>query len=436
MPIFYRIKTIKKQGLLLILSGLVIAAFIVEAGLRIAGFIYMNYRISDIKKGSLAAKNVIKILCVGDSMTFGDGADRGFSYPDQLEKLLNKNSDPKFVVYNCGMLGANSSQLLKNLPGQLLKYKADIVIVMTGINDHWNLEDSNYYSFIHNKQSSPIYRLDGFLMKFKSYKLLKLISMNLRSKISRDTKIAAELLKAPERPSTPKPDIEAKVESELNRAESYWNAFNRDYESAISILKGALDLDPCNKKILSMLGEIYSRAGPENFNLTVETYRKIIEIDPTDINAHRFFFDLYRRQGKVGLAKQEAETIVCLDPGNLTFRRILATGIPCLDEEEQYKRLIIANIEKIAELVRLKNKIIILQNYPNPHYDNFYNSAIQEAAVQYNIPFVDNKAQFEKLASLAEYSTQDYFISDGHCNAKGYRVIAENVYNLLTAELK
>jgi len=68
------------------------------------------------------------ILAFGDSLTYGFGVSKEFSYPAQLEKKS------ALVVINAGISGEISSDGLKRLPS-LLKYNPDLVILCHGAND-------------------------------------------------------------------------------------------------------------------------------------------------------------------------------------------------------------------------------------------------------------------------------------------------------------
>lgn len=77
-------------------------------------------------------KGVIRIVCLGDSVTFGNIT----TYPDILSKLLKiKFAKKKFEVINAGVPGYSSYQGLKWLQKDIIKLKPDILIVYYGLND-------------------------------------------------------------------------------------------------------------------------------------------------------------------------------------------------------------------------------------------------------------------------------------------------------------
>lgn len=90
-----------------------------------------------------APAKVIRVACVGDSITYGAGAAKGNSYPDQLGKLLGGG----YLVMNFGHSGRTGLKKgmennrdprgyqLSPLYAQSLDSQPDIVILMFGTND-------------------------------------------------------------------------------------------------------------------------------------------------------------------------------------------------------------------------------------------------------------------------------------------------------------
>ena len=85
----------------------------------------------------------ILVACVGDSITYGDKAEAGESYPAVLQKLLGA----RYEVMNFGVCGATAQSDKSPYVGSTpytnsLASNPDVVIMMLGTNDSWN----NYWN--------------------------------------------------------------------------------------------------------------------------------------------------------------------------------------------------------------------------------------------------------------------------------------------------
>lgn len=168
-----------QQKVLLILCGLIVAVLLGELFFRIAGLIVDETKVTQLKDNSY------RILCIGDSSTFGFGASDAerFSYPAQLQRILKeKETDRKFEVINLGIPGISSSQVLNRLRRNISEYDPDMIIVMVGINDPWNLEESNILKFYNDKGGNVakeiFVRLELLLNKSKFYRFLMLVFLS------------------------------------------------------------------------------------------------------------------------------------------------------------------------------------------------------------------------------------------------------------------
>lgn len=69
------------------------------------------------------------IVCFGDSLTEGVGADAGEDYPSVLSRRLN------FPIVNAGQRGDTTAQALERLSDSVLRRNPRLVIVLLGGND-------------------------------------------------------------------------------------------------------------------------------------------------------------------------------------------------------------------------------------------------------------------------------------------------------------
>lgn len=83
----------------------------------------------------------IRIVCMGDSRTFGILADEGRirfdnAYPQYLAQYFSQHAPQTPIeIINAGVIGYSSSQGLRQLTTQILDLQADILIVNYGFND-------------------------------------------------------------------------------------------------------------------------------------------------------------------------------------------------------------------------------------------------------------------------------------------------------------
>ena len=129
------------------------------------------------------APNTLRIVCLGDSWTFGHNADQDKTYPQRLDVLL-KESVPNLniEVVNLGTLASTSHEGLAVLQRRALSLNPDIVLVGYSMNDAyltgWHDKDvlvpkTHHFSlrkFI--TENSELYRLMTYLGQARKFETI------------------------------------------------------------------------------------------------------------------------------------------------------------------------------------------------------------------------------------------------------------------------
>ena len=80
--------------------------------------------------------SAFRIVCLGDSWTFGANVGQDQAYPQQLQRLLRQGfPQANFQVLNMGVLGYSSFQGLELLRKQAITLNPDLVLIGFGMND-------------------------------------------------------------------------------------------------------------------------------------------------------------------------------------------------------------------------------------------------------------------------------------------------------------
>ncbi|MBU1042784.1 MAG: SGNH/GDSL hydrolase family protein [Candidatus Omnitrophica bacterium] len=99
-------------------------------------------------------KDTIRIIMLGDSITFGVPADKEHTFAQLLEKNLKEKNQLAYDVMNLGIPGYNIVSEVELLKVFGIKYKPDIVI----LNFFWNDSDLypyTYYDFFWDRDGTP-----------------------------------------------------------------------------------------------------------------------------------------------------------------------------------------------------------------------------------------------------------------------------------------
>ncbi len=141
---------------------LAIALILVELLLRLAA------SFSGDRERDRESDAAHRIVCVGDSHTYGALVPEEEAYPAQLQRLLDEAAPRTYSVLNLGIPGLSTTQVRDRLRAALERYRPKAVIVWSGVNNAWNRsgEDAT--------RSSWLTRLDAFAtLNLRLYRLAR-----------------------------------------------------------------------------------------------------------------------------------------------------------------------------------------------------------------------------------------------------------------------
>ncbi len=466
------------------------------------------------------ARGGCRILCIGDSFTYGLGAAHDLDYPAQLARMLDSGyPGGKFRVMNRGRCSYNTAQILSDLKAALREGAApDLVILLGG--------GSNYWNFYGRQERSGATSLPAkWFFSTSVGKLAASLSWEARERggspadthnygFTGGRRAALKRLEARIR----RGDHGSKAYIELGVALAECGSYA---EAEKCFLKG-IEIDPASSGGYARMGGLcvslgrYGearkwldralKAGPGNVECYVETgwfylqqrlydeavewYRKGLEIDPGSgicylsigtayarqslydeaqawlekgIAADRLNGDLYRclagvyaNKGERAKAKECILRAACLDPEDMDtgadLVRIFGGDRSAISEMLAEKRIvppagiagllkkmssleevgpwIISDISRIADICRRNGIAMVLMDYPQ---DAGFSELMARTARDNSIPFVSNYRVFSAMDRAA---SRICFVSDGHCSAEGYAVIARNLFDFLKTEGK
>lgn len=462
-----RIKITKNKifwaKLFVIVAGIITAFILVEVSLRILGYYHNKKHI--VKNFTVAINTENTIICLGDSFTEGYGSSKGNAYPDVLQNLLNSESQINYIVANFGQSGKNTTQIKDEFFRYLDNHTPELVVLMAGSANYWN-----YYGFEdHNK----------FIYQIRTFKLIKLLwnELFVKTKFCDYTrplfyteedyvKNRSEFHESIKNNSTGRSLMEpndtlsfysdrdliyhkilydenicsdtafvsdlstdlqqlyyiaviAKVGEDVSI-----NYFNSDYFRALYYYaKSFLVNAELRKKYLYLSVNEFPYLEDVYYQLLRSNY--ILPVLPKDFNQNRVCIadsmDFYRVKFGEEIDVSKLEDVKIVESNELNI------------ETKKINIWVKNDLEDIILRCREKGIKIILMTYPFKYEEPLYwpvNDIIRELSVLYNIKLIDNFEIFKKNNS----DTETLYVSDGHCNNKGYELMSKEVFNVLKKE--
>ena len=128
------------------LLGLIVTLTALELTLRAVSVVFWRpvesaggHQDQPVPLEEVACAHCFRILCVGDSFTYGIGAPPGASYPDQLARMLEAANRGDVVVINGGQGGFSTTDVLASLKRRLDALPVNLVVIMAGNSNLLNL---------------------------------------------------------------------------------------------------------------------------------------------------------------------------------------------------------------------------------------------------------------------------------------------------------
>jgi len=396
-------------------------------------------------------KGTYRILCLGESTTANQ-------YPVFLEKTLNRrHTGLTFSIIDKGVVATDTPTILRRLKENLAVYRPDMVIAMMGVNDRRiayceDISDADTSLFQHYKTYRLVQWLyDRFSRKFHRTPPLQgernrvYVGLGQRYRVQgRFSEAEASFKKAIE--LNPNDD---KAYLEFGR---YYRARGRFSEAEASFKK-AIELNPNDDRACVDLGQHYRAQG--RLSEAEALYNKTVEINPQNELAYIELGWIYRLQGKLSQAESVFKKGIELElPHNRVYddRACVALsalyeamGKPDLAKEyiEKAERLrsrtsspiTVHNYLKLKGILDQKGIRLVCMQYPMRSVEPLKNIFQNK---ERDVVFVDNEKLFKDAVEKDGYGTyfQDAFGGDfGHCTAKGNKLLAENIANVILTEV-
>lgn len=481
-----------RQKILLISTGIIVCLALLEIVMRLAGFTLLMMQ-KQRNDQVFRSGETFRIMCIGESTTAMGG---DFSYPAQLERILNESScGIRFSVINAGLINAKSSNVADQLEKNMARYHPHMVVSMVGINDEGEYALPGRQSFWA--------RVRKFVLSLRVYKLFQSIVRHANAKFFSKHHVVIQQPSVADhsdavsqaRVLSQKGDWDGverillyEIQNNPGNARAYLGLgmaykVQRRIQDAEKYLLQAIDVDPRNPEGYFELGILYRNESQSGFyEKSVEMFTKLVSLEPNNPWYAMELGCLYRSGNEFHKAEPMFYRALELDPGILRAYIELGwmarlgkkydKGIAAIEkglvvfpsESKLYGELALLyresdQSEKEAQCVKkaqeLERAILrrdtlvsyyriksILQKWQVPwvamQYPTRSLATLQKLVGSHNgVIFVDNSLNFQSALSRGRYDDYfcDLFAGDfGHCTPLGNKMIAENLAGTIMRE--
>ncbi|MFH1093327.1 MAG: tetratricopeptide repeat protein [Candidatus Omnitrophota bacterium] len=480
-----RFKNTAGKRILLVFLSFILVLILLELSLQITSGIYAKkFKVDNYARLS---DDSCRVLCLGDSFTYGLGADFSKSYPVQLEKILNENSKAKgeFKVFNHGVCSYNSSEILLKLKESINAVNPRIAIVMAGKNDVWNFRQ------VSKNGTSLEVKWLSLISKLKTYRLAAILTHNIKNSFIKSNKSFSFGKKHETGAALPEKQNSEKNIAQGNkfRAKNLYQKAHELYnyvlaaepenitallekgrcyklqgrhDEAIDMLLRAFYLKPLATNILNEIEDVFIKQA--DYGKAIEFYERILEQFPDHVllraklcKSYVWIAGSFMQKKQYEQAKRfywKACTVDTDDSNafngyhlakykvkmqrlnqNYFLRNLMKawdriTGFSLYSEliynKQRIDRILLDNLNEMARICKNRRVTLIFSGYPQE-----LSEKLKEAAVANEVFLVDHRPIFKDL--LRRYPYDMFFVdrNDPHCRAQGYQVMAEDIADVI-----
>ena len=317
------------------------------------------------------AKTKPRILCFGDSWTFGWGVDVNYSWPKRLNSLFRENGKSVEVV-NCGHPGASPNDYKEYLAKTVPVLKPDVVLIgVLQLDDLAQLGESYPDLYTKGKKEKKVSYISGM-----SYTMMGFLSASFGN-------IGALLSSKKEVVLSPKEQWKKSSIDYINELTPFQRL---RYETFDDTIRNLFETGNLNPGLLP-----YYLFFPDRDHVFNDATNPITKYAIGEMK--KDFADMKK------ICDENHATLVFL---NLPQNTFIGHKVDCFASED------------------VMNEFLERNN----HIDSIYASVAKEL----NLPYFQLTAQFKALPDKTSY----FFKYDTHPTEKGYNELAKGIYQFLS----
>jgi lysophospholipase L1-like esterase len=399
-------------------------------------------------------KDIINILALGDSFTFGGSGRYDAAYPSQLAHLLARDYPGLTIVTNNGVCEYTSRDVLNNLSGAITLNHPDIILLLVG---SANLFDPYPYA----EDILPLYaQCDNFIRRLRTYKLFRYCYFETTSWLERNRMKPRVSPAMDQDAGVSTPDIDTNINllrrrnrgqleqmielltakqtrQELSKADMFLLAGahcvlkNRDqslagFERLTAAAANVTEQDDLMRKIAVFVTETPSMLAHDR----IQNHLLAIKIGfPEDVrHVIAMLITQYSRNSELD-PQQAVDAIDYLTAKHPRFyknkRLTTARAVFCNMKiwRDQVGFWFENDMRKIIGRASEDGSRIVLQTYPLPYEP--INAIVRRLARELKLPLADHERIFAPLIAKDRHL---YIRDDNHCTDLGHEVMAKDIF--------